>query len=1848
MADLTNKTREKTMTTSKKEVFLEDILDRILSNSSNITQDIQKLRNLIQYQRSFDNDKLESILASFGQGTKNVQTITNSHLPYPVAHLIKGVNAQHNELVKVLFLCDAVECFVRWRFSEMITVLHNTKGNIPDGSLGYIPNMIDRPSMGSWIAGFEHLAKQLDQTTRKVWGVDQNTLKKDLAILRDITQLRNKLAHGDISGGNNTIKYWTPISQGAKDIFKRYAKLKIVHFIVHNSKQYDATGQGIISRQSNLPHWQHQINNDPNHYGVFHATTSFQIPLTFKIDDSNTNDSVPFNTLSYISTQGKINTPTSGGSLEYTSIDGEGIKHIKELHEFITLFKLDKDPSSQEPWKGLLKEINNAVAWDVDQSLLKYRWDSASILSTTAPVEPESNSKEDIDACKEQVKDQIPTVSKPSKLWFFAGQSRSSKSTVLFSWAKKFQVRSNRAQVFVFSHRFSNGTPQDELDKFYRTLQDALTLWVREQKTLPDPDTSLTGVELRENVASLMQQFMELKFTSNRIQPSLIIALDDLQSLCNPNDNKQSILDTLLSEIGSWSKFTKKEVFQSGYNRERKVGTYQGKLSKQVFCIATSLDIPMGNTPTQGLDEYMVGRTNFVYDITTIPSVSSSKDTSDNSPTEFSIELAPAQIARWNEIVDAYQHPLHNNPPGAHLPLINQYGAKRLLLDDNINPQLVQILQIQRGTTYIQTLLNEAKGDASIIDAVGENLKSGHITIDDPITSASYDTIVPSIQNPFLQDISRLIPILVVFLEHPAFQTKASNTSGNEATQSDNTRIPLTVTSLELLCGRGYESTSQHEPYILEALYSIPRLVKRVALSESEANGDLAFGWILRAGADLKSIFQSDVLKLTQDLADRRINDLKAKLHLLSDSLQLKSLLLKDTVSLKGQALNPVQDIFRALRGQLSGGIRTVLQQNHRNHVLQNSASMLYQTNPIASPQITWLQKADESQRHQQDANGFINKPAFDDFWLRHVNAEHFPVFNHQVSAVGYDEGVERIIFINASFYLVIGGAKGVFNSISIYNVDRSIPDLELVGLSEPGTIADCIVQHIDAETIAVVYNIDQIVHVRILKLEFQAKDTGTHTTHNYQGQVVQIHSISATQVGIFGKRVTEKVYEIDVLSNLDQQSLHCQTVSSGVSKEFNLAVSHLGAIFALYKEQLIKVYLDQKNTVQVSSACKLAAAPKQDPIKINDGIVSGGGTTKAKRNATWYSASRHQAVTLKNRKGDKTFNLIIFAHELPNNRLLTVGYKGMLRVHEWIEPKKKTGKPDAAILLEHQLQLDQEVLDAKNHGLIGGLLEGSRLLLYGVKSFMAFFDITSFINDDDLTTPYPPSHRLSLHYGTIKDAIRISGVFFEHKDLFLTISEDNDARLWSFSSGDNTDNNDAYCVGLFRGHNGKMKIVEQCDDLLVTADVDKNIRSWKINDGCQNQLQALPQRSPSFIHSAFWYQSQVWVVATEGRGVYIQAYSNDGTTWSYKQALQRNSMPTCKKEYGDLRVIHLDKYLVLLVNGRLQSFDLTTQTVAPINSDGSEKGLKVSEIRYFDDGIITYDDTNIYTIIVKNKNLKLNTVHTIEEDRFITAIHCTPQGNQPHQIHFATTIGSLKDKGSLPREIWEITLSNETVTNQTLLDTISETTRVSGVWHDDGDILYWFDRSDTKVQLKYYLYRKSLGKRLDGPEKQLLLKGPTGIYRLPATQGDGFAFLSGDNDRRWTLLYNYEYGDDGVSSTKSLQTTVHTSWAYASTHFDDIATAFIDYPTVQQSLGVFAEKIPQGIVLHYKPTGAYEGLRLLWTGDSIGAFKLAHTLPNGRIILKKNRDLIVLQLMKGDTPATFEDLTNRQQPYVQ
>lgn len=1779
-----------------KEIFLEDILDQILSNKSgNLSSDIQKLRDLIQYQRAFDNHELAHILQQFNVSQQNTTLLTTDHLPYPVAYLITGVNEQHNELVKVLFLCDAVECFVRWRMSEMLTVIHAQKECIPDAVLGRIPQSITRPSMGSWVTAFEHLAKQLNNDSKAQWGVTTKILNKDISALREITQLRNKLAHGDISGNAST--YWTNISQKAMGLFDRYRTLDIKHVATYNGIQYDCTGHQIRPSTTPLSSYPTTLNTDSNHFGVICNNNALQIPMTFMLFERSDQEEhpIPFITSSYISSHGKCNTVNSGGSLEYTCIDGQGLKSIKELAEFIELFKLDKDTRSTEPWNGLLDEVNEAIAWDVDRELLKYRWRMESTVYETPIALPTPNEANKVtrvekEACSQNVYAQISDDITPTgSLWYFAGKNQSSKSTVLFSWLKN---RNSAKGLFVFPHRFTKGTLENTLDLFYRSFQEALTLWLRTEMEVSDPDTTLSGQDLRDDIKKLLTLFLNIES-----QPELIIGLDDIHHLVNKETASQPLLNIFIQDIVSWSQFTKKYV-KTNYDRKQKVNTFQGILGKQVFCVATGLDLTVGTTETSQIDTDEIfsqhPNVSFVYDTTSL--------------VEFPATLGGVQDERWQEIVSNFNHPLHSNPPGAHIPSIGHYGAKKLLLDGTIDPQLVQILQKSEGQTstrghqYIDDLLKLANGNPAIVATVGVNIRSGHISIDDPITPSCYDTILQSEDNPFLQDISRLIPLLIGFLHH--------------------FKEPLTITTLEILSGNRLQPTPAHERYILEALFSIPRLVKRVSINESRADGNLAFGWVLRSLNNVQTMFeQNGDLQLTQTIVTLRIEDVQNNIDLLSDSLQLKSLLLKSDSSAANTQQNPVQNVFRELRGALNAGIRSCLLENPNNDILQNSASMLYQTNAIAPTQITWLQKADESHHLQNDATKFIQGPSFNDFWLKHSNAEHLPVFNHQLSSVGYSEKIDSIVPINDDFYIVIGNK---FNSISIYNTNRTQPDIEIFSPSTSGKANDCIVHHCTTTTIGVLYNIKNTVHIHMIELNSQAKEL-SHHTHDYKADVVQICSLSKTTVGIYGKRKGGKPakYEFDVLSDLTKKPTH-SVFSTGCSKAPKFAFSHADTNYAIYGEQLITI-THQDDDITVSSVCKLASTPKDIPLQTTFDLVSVGGSKNAEMNLTWYSPTHHKALPLIDTHGNSKFAKVVFAENITQNRLLTVGYKGILRVHEW---------DNDTPILEVQLTLPENVSSHSRGGLNGGLLHNNRLLLYGVKSFMAFFDIDDLLKNlgkDDAHNTAIPSHSLNLHYGTIKEAC-ISEEHFRYNDTFITISEDNDARIWSFSSGDKQAT--GYCLGLFRGHNSKLKEFSLHKDNLLTVDDKQNVYSWKINDGCQNQLKALPPRNPNFIQAIHWYNNRCWVVSREGADLYIENYEDDGTSWTQMTAQQQQTTPLFTSNRGSIniqRVIHIAGFLVLVIDKHLYVYDLETQILEPYTLN--ETPLKIDSASGFQTGAIVYDDSNIYLI---NDKKQLRHVHSTPEGQIITAVNCTSMNGLVSLIHYAVTIGKPKEKGDLPREIFQLSIKDNHITR---LCTLNSTAQISGLQHINGDTLFWIERKENNQSLAYYIHRPSIETLLKGPSHPLLIAGLKSLYRLPTE--DGFAFSSGDNDRKWTAKYDYTYNKEGVSQEKTLQLQLHRNWEYSSLHTDEILEAFAETTTVLPESNVFVESIPQGLVLHYQPSNLSEGRRLLWTGDSVKDFKISQLLPNGRILLKKNRSVIVLQLMKGNEPKPFRALTN-------
>ena len=97
-------------------------------------------------------------------------------------------------------------------------------------------------------------------------------------------------------------------------------------------------------------------------------------------------------------------------------------------------------------------------------------------------------------------------------------------------------------------------------------------------------------------------------------------------------------------------------------DRERKVKTYEGQHVQQVFAVATALDISVGNLTQQtDIDDWMLNHQQvaFIYDVRTLSTAANDDDSSKILyPTIFSNKrLTPAQLERWNEIVDTCNNP---------------------------------------------------------------------------------------------------------------------------------------------------------------------------------------------------------------------------------------------------------------------------------------------------------------------------------------------------------------------------------------------------------------------------------------------------------------------------------------------------------------------------------------------------------------------------------------------------------------------------------------------------------------------------------------------------------------------------------------------------------------------------------------------------------------------------------------------------------------------------------------------------------------------------------------------------------------------------------------------------------------------------------------------------------------------------------------------------------------------------------------------------------------------------------------------------------------------------------------
>lgn len=1797
---------------SKKEIFIEDIIEKIL-NGNNVHEDLNKLRNLIQYKRSFDNDTLSSIYNSFGTHCAAVQTHVDG-LPYPVATLVNNANQQSNVLIQVLFLCDAVECFARWRLSEMLAIIHSENGCIPDNALGDISDKITRPSMGSWISGFKHLADQIQD--KKTW-LPKN-FNQDIDALFFIGKNRNKLAHGDIAG--NAQEYFDKIHPKADAIFKNYADLGIAHFATHDSKIYLATGVRLKTTPKHTSSI-YALDSRETFYGFQKKNTCLQIPITFRIFKKETpaqDPDLPFYTGSFISTHGKCNSANAGGSLEYTLVDGEGLQKHKDLQDFISLFKIGKGTLSNEPWKGLIDEISNSNVWDLDRDLLKLRREGyCAIHVTTNRDAPDKTEIELLNELRHQTSE-LGSDRLDGKLWYYGGPAQHGKSTLLYSWLKN----QNQRNTFVFPHRFEGIALDDSLDDFFRTLRNALIYWLRESNDLPSPDLDLTGAYLQKDTESFLKDFL-----NSASKPTLIIALDDIHNLFNPQKKEQQQVEVLIDFLKRCGHFTKEE------SKKRGKTEYQAQVQHQVFAIATGLDVDYDTD----IDSYFKGHhdVEFVYTLSSTRAMTQDQfekiraqlatDIEDDArtillqpivdyfkhpdyPNAPKFNINDTALERVYEVIEHFVDPSDGNPRGAHLPPLKDYGAKKILNDGALNPQLIQTLQQTsgRGRQYIRDLLKLADHKPAIIEAVGENLSNGNITIDTPLTPACYNTIIPTDDNPFLQDTSRLIPLIIVYLKYA---------------QEHFNGQPLTVTTLEILCGIDYQSQPNNNKYILEALYSIPRLVKRIALEEAEINGDLAFGWILRRtiqtheDPEFGSLFNpTGGLSLTEKLAESRIAQITKNIHILSDTLQLKSILLKrippqlSTASKTQKEKNPnqnspmasVQDLFQQLQGAINYKIQKVGQNNSNNSVLRAALPMIQDTCSIASAQTTWLQKAWESKDLQTEALEFAEGPSFNEFWLKHINAEHHPIFDHKQTSILCPENISQITPINDDYCVLL---TKDYSSIFLHNIRRSTPDITLFqGQADKQTKA-CIVTAVTSTDFIIVYNIKNIVHIKKIAFGPKLKEECTQS-HDFTGDVTHICHVSDSEIAIFGEHPNNA---IDILSNLNG-SIKTITLSSGQKSPPKYVLEHNRKTYAFYGSNIFEVTVSG-----LSEAFNLAATPQLDPYTTQNGLLSIGGSSNSKRKHSWYSTTEQSVTDLQDSNSSKQFSKIVFAENISNNRLITVDQKGTLRIYDW-------GSPTPA--LERELNVP-ETVKAHRTGLNGGLIKDERLLLYGAPSYMEFFEID--IKKDTSQSTIQNLFQPHLHYGNVKDASFVSGTYFGHSSLFVTISEDNDARLWSFTAG-SIQEPTAACIGLFRGHEGKLLTFTIHNDTLITADDKQNALTWKISEGCRKQLDTLGARNPNFIQKALWHKDSAWVVSSASSNIHIEEYPNHGQGWSQQKAISNQNTPTFSDIGNITSTIHFDRYIVILETQKLHIFDLDNKSIVKLEDI---QDIKVKGLDHTEDGILLYTKTDIYLL---DRKLSLMHIITATENEEIDVV--VLDKSQAHMCHYSvsetesiTEKGKTKVKTSDTRHIYKCELAAK---QSSLIFTLQSTAQIKGLYHSNGDILFWVEHKPNPLGL--FLYHQATNQIMTVPEHNLLKNGLKNIYRRPL--GEAFCFQSGDNDRRWTLAYDRR--------TQQLELRFYTDWIHASENLSELVNGFQSEKNVVSDLNLFSESTYQGILLHYSNDLSERAQRLMWTGESLRDFKVCQILDlasGGRIIVKKNRSLIVLQLMKGNVPQPFKAL---------
>ncbi|MAA78939.1 MAG: hypothetical protein CL916_06735 [Deltaproteobacteria bacterium] len=778
---------------------------------------------------------------------------------------------------------------------------------------------------------------------------------------------------------------------------------------------------------------------------------------------------------------------------------------------------------------------------------------------------------------------------------------------------------------------------------------------------------------------------------------------------------------------------------------------------------------------------------------------------------------------------------------------------------------------------------------------------------------------------------------------------------------------------------------------------------------------------------------------------------------------------------------------------------------------------------------------------------------------------------------------------------------KPIFSSISLCHKDQNQP---LHIFSHDDSVSFCLT-YIDNDPI-LVYATKDMLYFYPLYLEEYQSPTKSPQSYSYKG-ICKVLTLPNHNIAVAGTKLDAKgkwvLEEIDVQKKSVVHSWICAASKSSTPQ--NLFCSsdswcfHVGA-------QLIRCPFD-------GTSAKTEKIPEGAPKEVfeiynNEREKVGMASWKGSKAKT-YSARLDQVPAIGLQPPKKPTPKLVAVFEYQND-LLMVAFNGVISL---------LGKGESLDLSDvlNGNATYSTLLSADSLEIRGALLYQNELVLYGKNSI--FFSIQ--LEGDD-TSSWTVKEWPQLHYG--KGGV--SNVYFIGEELngfsaplLLSQSDDNDIRLWDFSK--------RTCVGLFRAHANKLKLCSVFDDTLISIDVERNLRVWEIQQSAQKQYETAPQKQSPFINRVVGTKNNIFVL---NQNFETSIWPNQGEEWT-QQSSQDEQNKQQNKVFGSLkRSIPLSKSVVCNISNRLHIFHternehISLSTVLSPQSN-KEKKWEITKIARAGGEQVLVSGTS------------KDTDKSVKETQYFVAL-VDSEGNICRYLELerlAITLKYMDEKSILVcqeegtqkilRQIYWETSSKKSG----LSFSFEHSASIAGIYLSPSQkrILVWDSVAGRETSF-FCVHEDELYGPFSNPNCRL---PPSSI--IETTQG--LVFTERDA-HRWSL--SMAVREDGLWPVLNGL----SSEMFALEHFSDLYEQLSSLsPQMCSSMyQVFAESESYGVNVYYQ---AEEEIRhATWMGTMMRNYTIGGVFDEGRIVAYKNREVIVLQLMRGSTEISFAELFSK------